>query len=395
MENLPLTEDGVAIELVASDEALRAAAARLQQCSELALDLEFDQNRFTYGFNLCLVQIADGNGTCYIIDPFDISDLSPLFDVIENPDITKIIHHSNNDILLLDKIGCRIRGIVDTDVAAKILNYERSSLATVLKEEFEKEIDKSQQSSNWNKRPLTEEQLRYAAIDVIYLHKIKAKLLQAIEEQGRLHWLKEENHLLEQIRFTEPENPHLRLRHAFRLNYYQQYILKHLFAFRDELAQQFNKPAPYVIPNDALVELANNPNTDIHEWLHHTKGIHGGLKKPKNERLLVEALENAKVAAKENHISHDYPEHRFQRPFRTPETERRKEELTEVQKYIMEKYGEYASKLIINQSLITDFSQTGRLRCTKKYATDIVVQSAQELGMTLPLIAPTESDNLN
>jgi ribonuclease D len=395
MENLPLTEDGVAIVVVASDEALREAAAHLQQCPELALDLEFDQNRYTYGFNLCLIQIADGKGTCYIIDPLFINDLRPFFELIENPAITKIIHHSNNDILLLNKLGCQIRGIVDTDVAAKILNYERSSLATVLKEEFDKEIDKSQQSSNWNKRPLTEEQLRYAAIDVIYLHKIKAKLLEEIERQGRMHWLEEEDHLLEQLRYTEPESPHLRLRHAFRLNYYQQYILKALFLFRDEMAQQFNKPSPFVIPNDALVELANNPNTDIHEWLNHTRGIHGSLKKPKNERLLEEALQNAKLAAKENNIGHDYPEHRFHRPMRTPETERRKEQLTEVQKHIMAQYGEYASKLIINQSLITDFSQSGRLRYTKKYATDIVLQAAQELGMVIPLLAPTDPKELN
>jgi ribonuclease D len=395
MEKLPLTEDGVDIVLVASDQELQHAAAKLRQSKELALDLEFDQNRYSYGFNLCLVQIADGKGTCYIIDPFLVNDLTPLFELIEDPAITKIIHHANNDILLLDKLGCHIRGVLDTDVAAKILNYERSSLATVLREEFNKEIDKSQQSSNWNKRPLTEDQLRYAAIDVIYLHKVKDRLVEAIEQAGRLHWLEEENQLLEQLRYTEPENPHLRLRQAFRLNYYQQYILKSLFAFRDELARQFDKPAPFVIPNDALVELANNPNTDIHEWLNHTKGIHGSLKKPKHERLLNEALQQAKADAKANHISHDYPENRFHRPLRTPETERRKEHLTEVQKRIMEQYGEYASKLIINQSLITDYSQSGRLRCTKKYATDIVLQAARELGLDIPVLAPTNSKEIN
>lgn len=389
MENLPLEEDGVAIELVASEDALHQAVKQLEQCTELAVDLEFDQNRYTYGFNLCLVQIADGNGTCYIIDPFYIEDLSPLFRLMENPAITKIIHHSNNDILLLDKMGCSVKGIMDTDVAAKILNYERSSLATVLKEEFDKEIDKSQQSSNWNKRPLTEDQLRYAAIDVIYLHKIKAKLLKAIEEQGRMHWLEEENHILEQLKYTESENPHLRLKLSYRLNYYQQYLLKGLYAFREEMARHFNKPAHFVIPNEALVDLANNPNVDLHEWLNHTRGIHGSLKKPKNERLLEEAMQHAKAAAKENNISHDYPEHRFHRPLRTPETERRKEQLTEIQKYIMANYGEYASKLIINQSLITDFSQSGKLRCTKKYATAIVLAAAQELGIDVPLAITT------
>ncbi len=376
--------DGMAIKLIESDKALLRTVEVLQQNKVLALDLEFDQNRFTYGFNLCLIQIADESGTCYIIDPFTLTTLAPLYTVLENPAITKIIHHSNNDIMLLNKMGCNIKGVLDTDVAAKLLNYERSSLATVLKEEFEKEIDKSQQSSNWNKRPLTEEQLRYAAIDVIYLHQVMQRLVSQLAEKGRLSWLEEEDHLLEQISYSEPENPHLKLRNAFRLTTYQQFILKKLFAFRDEMAQAFNKPSSYVIGNEALVELASTPDVAVHEWLHHTKGIHGGLKKPRNEKLLKETLEQAQHEAQELNIPHDFADNRWQRPLRTPETEQRKEALTQVQKAIIEKYGEFTSRLIINQSLITEYSQTGQLRCTKQYATDIVMNTAQELGIPLP-----------
>ncbi|RDV11033.1 ribonuclease D [Pontibacter diazotrophicus] len=384
MENKTLTHDGVTIRLIETDAELLAAIKNLRQHKELALDLEFDQNRFTYGFNLCLVQISDGNGTCYIVDPFTIDSLQPLFELLEDKQYTKIIHHANNDILLLDKLGCNIRGVMDTDVAAKILNYERSSLATVMKEEFDQEVDKSQQSSNWNKRPLTEAQLIYAAIDVIYLHQVKERLVTKIEKEGRMHWLQEENRLLESLIYSEPENPHMKLRNAYRLNNYQQYILKELFAFRDEMGKQLNKPSSYVISNEGLVELATNPNTDVHEWLNHTKGIHGALKRSRNEKLLKEALEEAKSKAKAENISHDYPSNRWQRPPRTPETERRKEELATVQKHIMSKYGEFASRLIITQSLITEYSITGQLRCTKQYATDIILDAASELDIPLP-----------
>ncbi|WP_276497586.1 ribonuclease D [Pontibacter litorisediminis] len=390
MENTTLSFDGVTIKLIDQQEQLQEVVNLLSQNKELALDLEFDQNRFTYGFNLCLVQIADESGVCYIIDPFTVTNLQPLFELLENGSITKIIHHSNNDILLLDKLGCRIKGVMDTDVAAKILNYERSSLATVLKEEFNIEIDKSQQSSNWNKRPLTEAQLQYAAIDVIYLHRIKAKLLQEVEQLGRSHWLQEENHLLETLTYSEPDNPHLRLRNANRLNFYQQYILKNLFTFREQMGKQFNKPAPFVISNDALVDLANHPDTDIHEWLNHTRGIHGGLKRSRNEKLLKDTLRDAKEAAKEHNISHDYPESRWQRPLRTPETEQRKEELTKVQKQIVAKYGEYAARMVITQSVINDYSFSGELRCTKQYATAIVMETAEELGVKLP--APVQKE---
>lgn len=384
MQNSSLVHDGITIRLIDSDELLLQTIKELSKFPELALDLEFDQHRYTYGFNLCLVQLSSGNGVCYIIDPLPINDLQPLYALLEDNNITKIIHHANNDILLLDKLGCNIRAVLDTDVAAKILNYERSSLATVLKEEFNKEIDKSQQSSNWNLRPLTEAQLRYAAIDVIYLHKIKDKLVQEVEQQGRLHWLKEENQLLESLTYSEPENPHLKLKNAFRLNFFQQYVLKGLFAFREQMAQTFNKPASYVISNEALVDLAQNYKTDIHEWLNHTKGIHGSLKKQKNEQLLEQAMKNAIKEAIAHNISHDYPENRWIRPLRTPESETRKEELTKVQKAIIAKYGEYASRLIITQSVINEYSQSGKLICLKQYATDIMMETASEIGVELP-----------
>ncbi|WP_242929547.1 ribonuclease D [Pontibacter vulgaris] len=392
MENLLLTQDGVAIRLIDSDEKLLKAAEQLKKSKELGLDLEFDQNRFTYGFNLCLVQLADENNNCYIIDPFLIKDLQPLFNLIEDPAITKIIHHSNNDILLLDKMGCSIKGVMDTDVAAKILNYEKSSLATVLKEEFNTEIDKSQQSSNWNKRPLTEDQLVYAAIDVIYLHRVKDKLVKEITALGRENWLEEENQLLEKLRYTEPENPHLKLRNAFRLNYFQQFILKELYQLRDTLARQFDKPSPYIIPNDALVELATEYNTNIHEWLNHTKGIHGGLKRPKNEQLLKDTIANAIQAAKAQHISNDYPISQYQRPIRTAETERRKEELTIIQKQLIEEYGEFATRLIMNQNLIVDYSQTGKLKCYKKYGYNIITAKAKALGINLAVQTINSND---
>ncbi|MHA6250215.1 ribonuclease D [Pontibacter sp. CAU 1760] len=384
MKHTTLKHDGVDILLIESDEQLLQAIADLQQRTELALDLEFDQNRYTYGFNLCLIQISNGAGTCYIIDPFTIANLQPLYELLENEHITKIIHHANNDILLLDKLGCNIKGVLDTDVAAKILNYERSSLATVMKEEYNHEIDKSQQSSNWNKRPLTEPQLIYAAIDVIYLHKVKARLVAQIEEKGRMHWLQEEDRLLEALTYSEPENPHMKLRNAYRLNNYQQYILKALFSFRDEMGRILNKPAPFVIPNDGLVELANNPEVDLHEWLNHTKGIHGALKKAQNEKLMRDALQKAIEQAKAEGIGHDYPKNRWQRPLKTPESEKRIEELTSIQKHLAAKYGEFATRLIITQGLITEYSVSGELRCGKRYATDLLLEAAAALGVALP-----------
>ncbi|MDX5346881.1 MAG: ribonuclease D [Hymenobacteraceae bacterium] len=381
MEDVALTIDGNKIKLVSSANGVRQSVAVLRQAKELALDLEFDQNRHTYGFNLCLIQISDGE-TCYLFDPFTVEDLKPVWQLFEDPAITKIIHHANNDILLLNKLGCNIRNVIDTDVAAKILNYEKSSLATVLAEDFKIELDKSQQSSNWNTRPLTEEQLHYAALDVNYLHRVKDRLVTEIKQKGRLHWLEEEGRLLEQIEYTEPQDPHLRLKTARNLTYFQIFLLKELFSFREKLAQAANKPSAFIIPNDALVDLARNPDTDVYEFINSTRGIHRSLKTARNEERLRQVLQKARNRAEAHNIGHDFPPP-YRRPVRNRETNMRDEALSKVQEEIVRVYGAYASRLIITSSVISEYAFTGKLNVQKQYALDIILETAKALNITL------------
>lgn len=378
------TEELFNIRYIATEPQLRETAAVLHQKPELALDLEFDQNRHTYGFNLCLIQISDGQ-TCYIIDPFEIADLQPLWLVLEDPKIAKIIHHANNDIMLLSKLGCHIRNVIDTDIAAKILNREKSSLASVLAEDFQISLDKSQQGSNWNLRPLTEQQLRYAALDVNYLHAVKDKLVSEIQRLGRMHWLLEEGRLLEQITYSEPEEPHLHMKLSKKLNYFELFILKDLYAFREALAKKVNKPAGFVIPNEALAELARHPETDVEEFLGRTKGIHRRVKQESNVSKLQKLLTAAEKRATEHQISREFPNNYWRRPFKTAETQQREETIQRVQEELIKRVGPYASRLIITTSVINEYALHGKLAVHKQYALAIILEIASELGVDLHL----------
>ena len=374
--------EGKPVHVVDSAETLQAAVDHLAQEPELALDLEFDQHHYTYGFNLCLIQISDGHH-CFLIDPLPIADLQPLWDVLENPAIVKIFHHANNDLMLLSMLGCQVRNLVDTSIAAKILNYAKAALGTLLEEELQLKLDKSQQMSNWNHRPLTKRQLEYAAQDVLYLHELKKAMVAKIEDLDRMHWLDEEDQLLENITFTTPEDPHLKIKFPQRLTLFQQFILKPIYDFRDELAQKWNFPAGQVINTNALMQLLNQPEGSINDWLYHTKGIHGRLQQDRFEQQLQRILNGAVEEAKKQKIPNRLPPNTFPPRLKTPETEARKDLLCTVQKALIDRYGAYTTPMLLDQSTITHYSQTSEVVIPKKYARDIVLATAQELGVEL------------
>ncbi|WP_181306657.1 ribonuclease D [Rufibacter sp. XAAS-G3-1] len=382
MKEPAFTLEGKPVHVVQTDEALQEAVSHLRQRPELALDLEFDQHHYTYGFTLCLIQISDGH-TCFVIDPIPLSDLQPLWDVLENPSIVKIFHHANNDLMLLSMLGCQVRTLVDTAVAAKILNYAKAALGTLLEEELGLQLDKSQQMSNWNQRPLSKRQLEYAAQDVLYLHALKDAMVAKIQELGRMAWLEEEDKLLESITYTEQEDPHLKIKFPQRLTLLQQFILKPIYDFRDQLAQKWNLPAGQIINTNALMQLLSNPEQSINDWLYHTKGIHGRVQQDRYEEQLQRILNGALQEASKRKIPNRMPPNAFPPRLKTPETEARRELLCTVQRALIERYGAYATPMLLDQSIITHYSQTGELVISKNYAREIVQAMAQELQISL------------
>ena len=379
--------------LVAHPADFDRAVRQLSESPEIALDLEFDNNRYTYGLNLCLIQVAarppSNHGTteatapvCFIIDPFAVSDLRPLWSILENPAITKILHCAAGDITLLKTLGCQPRNLLDTELAVKILDYPKTSLAHVLAVNLGITLDKSLQVSNWNTRPLTSEQLRYAAADVAYLHELKDQLVAELHRLGRAHWLEEECRLLELVENRENSEPHLKLRETNRLTYYQQYVLKALYDFRDGLGRTFNKPAAFVIPNEVLVELAIRPAANPNEW-NNLKGLLRTIKDREYFQQFKEIVQQAQQRANEQNIPHRPPP-----PYRRPvasipeaEVEKRKQAGAALRQAVLESFGENAALLVLSQSSVQEFYQGGGLVFRKRYAFEIIRQLAAEMGL--------------
>lgn len=368
---------------IATENEFLGALTQLAHSSELALDLEFDDNRYTYGLNLCLVQIATREA-CFLIDPFTVKNLEPLWELIENPAIIKIIHSSTNDILLLKKLGCKPKGIFDTEIAARLLNYLRTSYANILQAIFEIEVDKTNQVSNWNTRPLSEDQLAYAATDVLHLHELKDVLWHELLNLGRGEWLAEECRLLEDLEIKEQSDRHLKLKGSERLTYFQQHLLKQLFRFRNQLAQRYNRPPAMIIANETLVALALQPASDYKSW-QVTKGLMGQLKDNQTFREYQSVLNVAGQEAEELQLTH-------QRPFRPrrpeplisgDEAAERRQKIQAVQARIAQEVGENVVNIILPAGVINEYADGKPLEVKKEYARQVIAQTATALHITL------------
>ena len=138
---------------------------------------------------LCVVQLSAGDGTAHVVQlPQGQYDAPNLKALLTDPAVTKIFHFGRFDIAILKQyLGVVTTPVYCTKIASKLVRTftDRHGLKDLCKELLNIELSKQQQSSDWGADSLTEEQLKYAASDVLYLHEMKAKLDVMLAREGR------------------------------------------------------------------------------------------------------------------------------------------------------------------------------------------------------------------
>jgi ribonuclease D len=383
---LPAPEK-IPVTYVTTADALASCLHHLAQANEIAFDLEFDRDNYTYGFNLCLMQIASATH-CYLIDPKADLDITLTFPLLENPAIHKVVHCSPEDLRLLHSLKCYPSNLADTELYAKLLNYERTSLGALIQQLFGIELDKKMQKVNWVLRPLKQEQLIYAANDVLFLLQIKNELEKQAAVKNILPFLQDENDLLSStIHSLEPKDNFLKKSDLLYLSTYQQYVLNGLFGYRDSIAQQQNRPAHYIMNEETVRNLASNKIGQT-GWQNIT-GIHPVLKSKEGENMLFAYIKklhtdagNKKLSKKRNNI--DTQNEDFQ-----AEKERwdllKASIFTPIQNEITANYGEHAMRFIFSTGTVNTILQ-GQLKIGEMkapYKKMLVKNTAQKLGIDL------------
>lgn len=139
---------------------------------------------------LCLVQLSGGGGEAHLVQ-FDGKDWSApnLRALLSDPNTLKIFHFGRFDIAVLERyLGVQVAPVWCTKIASKLVRTytDRHGLKDLCSELLGVDLSKQQQSSDWGAAKLTQQQLAYAASDVLHLHRIKEQLSAMLERDGRM-----------------------------------------------------------------------------------------------------------------------------------------------------------------------------------------------------------------
>ena len=241
---------------VADAAALAGLVARLRDEPVIAFDTE--SNSFhVYRERVCLLQVSTRTGD-WVVDPLAV-DPTPLGAVLCDGRET-VLHGADYDVRCLHREwGWRLPRLFDTMAAARRLGRTGLGLSALVEHQFGVRLSKSFQRADWGRRPLTREQLTYAALDTHYLLPIYDALAAELASRGAAEEARREFHRIAAAEFRErvfdPEGWR-RLKGARELDPAGKSILRALWLAREERARADDRPPFKVLAEQAMLELA-------------------------------------------------------------------------------------------------------------------------------------------
>lgn len=251
--NTPESEGYVYVREIAAMEAL---VRRIGAAERVALDTEAD-SLHNYFEKVCLVQLSLG-GEHYLVDPLSELDLTGFLEALAEKRL--ILHGGDYDLRMMRaSMDFRPRrDVFDTMIAAQLLGIEQIGLAALIERFFNTTIGKEGQKSDWSRRPLSEEQLRYAVNDTRFLEPLAERLRGELSERGRIDWHRESCRAM--VKSTGRDNSRdpeeaWRIKGAGRLTRRQLAYLRELWHWRDMHARRANLPPFKVFGNQQILDL--------------------------------------------------------------------------------------------------------------------------------------------
>jgi len=238
----------------------------LEQEPVVGLDTEFHRER-TYYAQLALVQLVWGSPDDPEIALVDttVVELRPFAAVLRS-DATIVMHSSVQDLeVLLRACDALPRKLFDTQIAAGFAGYNGPSLATLVGGVLDVRLPKGDRLADWLRRPLSEDQLSYAAADVEHLLALHRWLVERLEREGRLDWATDEcaQLLAKAASPRDPNEAWWRVKEARQLRGKSVGVAQALTAWRERRAAEIDQPVRFVLPDLALVGMAQRPPKSI------------------------------------------------------------------------------------------------------------------------------------
>jgi ribonuclease D len=268
-------------------DQLREVVEALLDQPRYALDTEFHRER-TYYPKLALVQIGWPDDLV-LIDPLavDITELARLFE----SDVLGVLHAAQQDLdVLTHAVGAVPRRLYDTQIAAGFVGYGTPSLVALLQGEIDVTPAKGDRLTDWLRRPLTDDQCDYAAADVAYLLEVHDLLEAKLAEMDRSSWVVDAcNELLAKpVSGSAPDDAWMKLKDTRALRPKARAVAQAVAAWRERRAMAVDIPVRHVLPDLAVLGIAQRQPTTVKE-LGQTRGV--------DERSLRGSLADEIIAA--------------------------------------------------------------------------------------------------
>ena len=289
METAPQTH-------LASDADVAEAASAARRAGRLGIDTEF-MSEGRYRALLCLVQVAvvdtNGDGTeqepdIYLIDSLSGVDVTPLAELLGDPSMEIVLHAGRQDVAILRRAWrTELNNIFDTQIAAGFTGASaQAGYGNLLGAVLGQRVGKTASYTRWDARPLTAEQLGYAAEDVAHLLQLADEIQRRLRGSGRLEWAREECRRLESATDErDPETAWERLPRIGQLDPRSRAVARALAAWRERTASELDRPVGSIVADPALVELAKRrPSTA--SALEQIRGLHPPTIKRRGDAIL-------------------------------------------------------------------------------------------------------------
>lgn len=243
--------------MVDTAETLRSAAEALAAGSgPVAIDTE-RASGYRYSQRAYLLQLRrEGAGTV-LVDPIPLAgELDPLVEALHGTEW--VLHAASQDLPCLDELGLRPQELFDTELAGRLAGFDRVSLGALCERMLGYQLEKGHGAADWSRRPLPEDWLVYAALDVELLVDLRAAMREELVRQDKLAWALEE---FEAARTADPPAPRAepwrrtsgihRVRSPRKLA-----AVRALWQARDAVARQRDIAPGRVLPDSSIVQAA-------------------------------------------------------------------------------------------------------------------------------------------
>jgi ribonuclease D len=255
--------------LIESESAFEAALVEIEKgMGPIALDAE-RASGFKYSARAYLIQIHRRSGGLHLIDPIAVgaTQLWEQFNSAFNRE-EWILHASTQDLPCLNELGLKPKLLFDTELGGRIAGCERVGLGSLCESLLELALAKEHSAVDWSQRPLKDEWLNYAALDVDVLIDLRDKVEALLIEQNKLDWAKAEfSHILSLPTTTEKQDPWRRtsgmhkIRDRRALN-----AIKNLWYLRDAYAAKLDIAPGRIFNDETMMELISKRPGSVPEF---------------------------------------------------------------------------------------------------------------------------------